>query len=278
MGSLNFNFFSKLLLFWKEDKSVYQNISRNRKLKTAYIRFYEELNDFLPPSKRKIKYKLTFFGSPSIKDIIESQGVPHTEIDLILVNGKSVKFGYKLKDKDDISVYPVFESLDISKVQRLRPKPLRRPKFVLDVHLGTLAKYMRMLGFDTKYENDYSDEQLINISLKEIRAILTRDLGLLKHSKVTRGYWVRNTKPVKQIEEIVKRFDLNNEVNEFSRCIRCNSVLEPVAKDKVIAQIPPKVKDYQSEFYYCSKCCKVYWKGSHYIKMNSLIKRMRNNF
>lgn len=247
-------------------------------MKTTRIRFYEELNDFLPPSKRKTKFELTFFGSPSIKDIIESQGVPHTEIDLILVNGKPVKFSYKLKDKDDISVYPVFESLDISMLQRLRPKPLRRPKFVLDVHLGTLAKYMRMLGFDTKYENYYSDGQLIDISLKEKRAILTRDLGLLKHSKVTHGYWVRNTKPVKQIEEIVKRFDLNNEIKEFSRCVRCNSILKPVAKDKVIAKIPPKVKDCQSEFYYCTKCSKVYWKGSHYIKMNLLIKKMRNNF
>jgi hypothetical protein len=247
-------------------------------MKTAFIRFYEELNDFLLLSKRKKRFELEFFGSPTIKDIIESQGVPHTEIDLIIVNGKSVRFNHKLRNEDDVSVYPVFESLDISNIQRLRSKPLRKPKFVLDVHLGTLARYMRMFGFDTKYQNDYSDKQIIEISLNEKRTILTRDLGIFKHSRVSHGYWVRNTKPIKQIEEIFERFDLKNEINEFSRCITCNSILRSIKKEKVINKIPPKVKNYQPEFYYCGECNKVYWKGDHYTKMKLLIENIKATF
>lgn len=244
-------------------------------MKTAHIRFYEELNDFLPLSKRKRRFEINFFGSPSIKDVIESQGIPHTEVDLILVNGTSVGFNYKLKNEDDISIYPLFESFDISKVQRLRAKPLRKPKFVLDVHLGTLAKYMRMFGFDTKYQNDFSDEQIIKISLNEKRTVLTRDIGILKRKEVTHGYYVRNIKPLKQIEEIINRFDLKNEIKEFSRCVRCNTVLRPIPKEKVIDAIPPKVKSRHSQFFYCGVCSKIYWKGSHYDKMKVLIEKMK---
>ncbi len=244
-------------------------------MKTAHIRFYEELNDFLPPPKRKQRYELNFTGSPSIKDIIESQGVPHTEVDLILVNGTSVHFNYKLKNEDDISVYPLFESFDISTVQRLRAKPLRIPKFVLDVHLRALAKYMRMFGFDTNYQNDFSDEQIIEISISEKRTVLTRDVGILKRNQLTHGYWVRNVKPIKQIEEIIKRFDLKNEINEFSRCIRCNTIIVPIEKEKVMSKIPPKVKSLHPQFFYCNVCSKIYWKGSHYDKMKSLIEKMK---
>lgn len=244
-------------------------------MKTARIRFYEELNDFLPQQKRKQRYEINFTGSPSIKDVIESQGVPHTEIDLILVNGTSVRFNYKLKDEDDVSVYPLFESFDISSLQRLRAKPMRNPKFVLDVHLGTLAKYMRMFGFDTKYQNDFTDEQIIEISLRERRTVLTRDVGILKRNQVTHGCYVRNIKPLKQIEEVINRFDLKNGIKEFSRCVRCNTVLRSIEKEKVVNAIPPKVKISQSEFFYCTVCDKIYWKGSHYDKMKSLIEKMK---
>lgn len=194
-------------------------------MKRVSIRFYEELNDFIPPSKQKVRFTHEFFGQPSVKDLMESIGVPHTEIDLIIVNRASVGFGYLVKEGDDISVYPEFESLDIAKLQRLRPKPLRKPKFVLDVHLGALARYMRMLGFDAKYENSFSDEEIIFTSVNEKRTILTRDLGILKNGKVTRGYFVRNTNPKKQIEEIIRRFDLKTGIKEFTRCIDCNSLL-----------------------------------------------------
>lgn len=184
-------------------------------MKTAYLRFYEELNDFLPEKKRKTRFEHKFTDSPSIKDMIESLGVPHCEIDLIFVNGISVDFGHPVNNEDDISVYPEFESLDIKEVQHLRPEPLRNPKFVLDVHLGALAKYLRMLGIDSYYENNLTDDDLIKISAKEKRAILTRDISLLKNGNVTRGYFVRNIYPEEQVKEIISRFDLRRKIKKI---------------------------------------------------------------
>ena len=161
----------------------------------AHFRFYEELNDFLPPGRRKVTFVHAWKGTASVKDIVESLGVPHTEVDLILANGESVDFAYRPKDGDRISVYPMFESFDISPAQRLRPRPLREPRFVLDGHLGRLARYLRMLGFDTLWSNDADDEKLAHISQQQTRTLLTRDQGLLKRKDVTRGYWVRSTAP-----------------------------------------------------------------------------------
>jgi len=242
-------------------------------LKKATFRFYEELNDFLPSNKRKKRFEHDFIDITSVKDMIESLGVPHTEVDLILVNAFPVKFSYLVNNGDDISVYPVFESLDISSLQQLRPKSLRKQKFILDVHLGTLAKYMRMLGFDALYKNDYKNEEIVKISLKEKRTILTKDRGILKRSGVTHGYWIRNVKVDSQIIEVIKRFDLRDQIKEFSRCLLCNSLLRKTSKMKVIRRLPRKVKEFQKEFYYCKECDKVFWKGSHYIKMKGIIEK-----
>ena len=242
-------------------------------MKSAYLRFYEELNDFLPERKRKIRFELKFKGRTSIKDLIESIGVPHGEVDLILVNDKSVDFSQIVNEGDDISVYPIFESIDITNLQHLREKPLRHPKFVLDVHLGTLAKYMRMFGFDSLYSNKFTDEDLIKISLKESRTILTRDIGILKHSIVSRGYFVRNTKPEIQIEEIIKRFDLYSNINKLSRCLECNSPLEIISKEKIFERLPPKVRACKDVFFICKKCDKIYWQGSHFNNMNVMMNK-----
>jgi len=181
------------------------------------IRFYEELNDFLHYSRRKKAFNFILTGKKTIKDIIESLGIPHTEVDLILVNQKPVQFDYRPVKDDFISVYPVFEAIDISSINLLRPKPLREPKFVLDVHLGTLAKYLRLLGFDILYRNNFEDAELINLSLSEQRIILTRDICILKNGKVTHGYFVRETNPGKQLKEIIRRFDLKDQINPFLR-------------------------------------------------------------
>ncbi len=243
-------------------------------LKKVTFRFYEELNDFLPPNKRKKRFEHSFIDRTSIKDMIESLGVTHTEVDLILINGISVDFSYLVNNGDKISVYPEFESLDITNLQRLRAKPLRKPKFILDVHLGTLAKYMRMLGLDTLYQNNYKDDEIVKISLKEKRAILTKDRGILKRSEVTHGYWLRSVKAENQIIEVIERFDLKSQIKELSRCLLCNSPLRKIAKARVIDRLPKKVKEYQIEFYYCKNCDKVFWKGSHYTKMKGIIEKI----
>jgi hypothetical protein len=245
-------------------------------MKRAFLRFYEELNDFLPPDKRKVRFEHDFIDRASVKDMIESLGVPHTEIDMILVNGNSVDFSYVINDEDDISVYPVFESFDIRNVQHLRSKPLREPKFIADVHIGSLARYLRMLGFDVLYKNEFSEQEIIDISLTEKRAILTKDRELLKNKKVTHGYWIRTEDLEGQVEEVVFRFDLKNDIKEFLRCLECNNILEPVEKEKMEMRIPPKVKEWQNEFWYCTRCDKVYWKGSHYKKMLKFIEKIKN--
>jgi len=240
-----------------------------------HLRFYEELNDFLPEEKRKVSFEHLYIDRTSVKDVIESLGVPHTEVDLILVNGKSVGFDYLINVGDDISVYPVFESLDITDVQHLRPKPLRNPKFIADVHLGKLTRYLRMMGFDVHYKNYFDDDEIVNLSLTEKRTILTKDRGILKRSKVTHGYWIRSTKVREQVIEVIKRFNLKNIIKEFSRCIDCNSLLLEINKDKILNELPSKVAGSIDKFYRCPECKKNYWEGTHYQKMLSFVNNIK---
>lgn len=238
------------------------------------IRFYAELNDFLPRRRRQVEFEHGFDGSPSIKDMIESLGVPHTEVDLILINGESVDFNYLVRDSDLISVYPVFEAFDITPVLRLRPQPLRVVRFVLDIHLGRLAAYLRMLGFDTLYRNDYADDELARTSHDEHRILLTRDVGLLKRSIVTHGYFVRETNPEKQLSEIVRHFDLYRMIQPFARCIKCNGTVEVVSKEHIVDQLTEETATYYDDFRRCQACGQVYWRGSHTDRMQSLIEQV----
>ena len=245
--------------------------------KKVTFRFYEELNDFLPADKKKIRFDHYFIDRASVKDMIESLGVPHTEIDMILVNGNSVSFGYIVEDGDDISVYPVFESLDITNIQHLRSKPLREPKFIADAHLGSLARYLRMLGFDVIYKSKFTNTEIIETALKETRTILTRDRELLKNNKITHGYWIRNEETEEQLKEVINRFDLKNDIREFTRCLECNNILELIEKEKIKDRLPSKVKQWQNEFRYCNHCDKIYWKGTHYDRMLYIIRKIRQN-
>jgi uncharacterized protein with PIN domain len=232
--------------------------------KTAEFRFYAELNDFLPQTKRNVPFDYSFSDNPGIKDCIEALGVPHPEVDLIWVNDQSVTFTYKLKDGDAVAVYP------------LRPKHLPHTNFILDIHLGKLAKYLRMLGFDVLYENNYRDIEIINIAQKQHRIILTRDVGLLKDGRVIQGYWVRHITVIAQVKEIITRFDLADKIAPFTRCLACNGKLAKVAKAKIMHLLPADTKRYYQEFYQCSKCQKIYWQGSHYKDMiNNINKYMR---
>lgn len=237
---------------------------------TASFRFYEELNDFLPEKRKKRRFDVAFSGNPSVKDVIESLGIPHVEIDLILVNGKSVEFSYHLKDADDVAVYPVFESLDITELHLISGQPLRSIRFVLDVHLGKLARLLRLLGFDTLYRNDYSDDQIVELAVNDNRIILTRDVGILKYKKVTHGYWVRSTVPFQQTLEVIRRFDLCKQIRPFTVCIVCNGVLEKVDKNEIVELLDEKTAKYYDSFTQCTICGKIYWRGSHFEKLSRL--------
>ncbi len=238
---------------------------------SAEFRFYEELNDFLQPERRRVDFTYSVAGTRSVKDAIEAIGVPHTEVDLILVDGVSVGFDRVLRGGERVAVYPVFELLDIAELQHLRPRPLREPRFVLDCHLGKLARHLRMAGFDCLYRNDYRDSELINAAIAEHRIILTRDIGLLKQRLVTHGYYVRETGSEEQLCEVVRALQLQACLRPFTRCRECNAELREAPKAEVLERLPSSVRGVYERFQLCPGCGRIYWEGTHYARLRRLL-------
>jgi uncharacterized protein with PIN domain len=238
---------------------------------SASVRFYGSLNDFLPPARRQSTLICAFKESPSVKDFVEALGVPHPEIDLLIVDGQSVDFTYHVRDGNRVAVYPLIPDFALGETVRLRPTPQAEPRFIADVHLGRLAAYLRLAGFDTKYRNDYPDDEIVAISAAEDRVLLTRDLGVLKHGIVIRGYFLRETQPARQLVEVLRNFDLVAAARPFTRCLRCNSRLRIVAKEQVQHLLPARTREYYREFSRCATCGRIYWQGSHYSRMRLFI-------
>jgi hypothetical protein len=235
------------------------------------LRFYEELNDFLPPDLRKRSFACAFDPIQPVKHLIESFGVPHTEVELILVNGESVDFDYLVQAGDRISIYPLFEALDVTPVLRLRSQPMRRPRFVADAHLGRLARYLRLLGFDCLFFNDAGDRNLARISVEEGRILLSRDRGLLMHRIITHGCFIHRTEPREQLNEIVRRLQLETLSRPFTRCMECNGLLNMVEKRRIEDELPDHVRQHYNEFWRCDGCGRIYWKGSHYRELKAFV-------
>lgn len=234
---------------------------------SASVRFYGSLNDFLPVAHRQSTLVCAFDYSPSVKDFVEALGVPHPEIDLLIVDGRPVDFTHRVRDGDRVAAYPAMRAFAASGMLRLQPPPQAEPRFVADVHLGRLAAYLRLAGFDTKYRNDYSDAEIVAISASEDRTLLTRDVGVLKHRAVARGYFLRETQPARQLVEVLRRFELAAAAAPFGRCLRCNSRLDAVARDHVEHLLPPRTRTYYREFSRCPTCSRIFWQGSHYERM-----------
>ena len=238
---------------------------------TATFRFYADLNSFLPYHQRQSEIMHAFSTRASVKDMIESLGVPHTEIDLLLVNGQAVDFGYLVQAGDRVSVYPPFSTLDVSSVTRVRPASPPEPRFVLDVHLGKLTTYLRLLGFDALFPEDYDDANLARISEQEERIMLTRDRGLLKRSNVTHGYCLRSTNSRQQLVEVLRRYDLTEAIQPFTRCLRCNGRLEPVSKAAILDELEPGTRDHYDDFRQCQACGQIYWQGAHFVRLQAFV-------
>lgn len=245
-------------------------------LPVATFRFYEELNDFLPPAQRKVDVAVPVDRARSVKDAIESMGVPHPEVDLILVDGRSVDFAHLLRGGERVAVYPMFERLDVAGLQRLRPRPLRDPRFIVDANLGKLARHLRMAGFDVLFDASADDASIVSSALGSRRTILTRDKGLLRRREVDRGYYVRSDQPDVQLAEVVEALQLESAMQPFTRCRECNVPLHDIARDAVPEGLaPPRVLALYAAFRRCAGCGRVYWPGSHYARMEQLLERVR---
>jgi len=236
----------------------------------------EELCDFLNKSMEKGPVLVNFQGHETVKHVIETIGIPHTEVGEIYVNHESVGFHQRLEVGDLIDVYPwygkggeIFHSI-------IRPDPPQLIRFVLDSHLGKLASYLRLMGIDTIYRNDFDDYELASISSKEDRYLLTRDQGLLKHSIITYGYWVREIQPRLQLMEIVSRFNIGQGTELLSRCANCNGLLNDVSKNEILHLLEHKTRLYYDKFRKCSGCGQIYWKGSHFLRIEDFLSNVLN--
>jgi hypothetical protein len=233
--------------------------------------FYNELNDFLPRRQRGKPVGLSFRGRQTVKHLIESLGVPHTEVEALLVNGNGVGFEHLTRDNDRVEVFPPSGVTPSMRYPPLRPPLNGYPRFVLDNHLGRLAAYLRLMGFDSLYRNDYQDETLAQIAGEEQRILLTRDHRLLQRRQVVYGYWVRATQPRRQILEVTRRFQLTQHARPFHRCLLCNGLLSPVPKAEILDKLEPKTRIYYHKFRRCQSCGQIFWKGSHFERLQKLI-------
>lgn len=243
----------------------------NPSMVAATFRFYEELNDFLPPERRKQEFVSSCARAATTKHMIEALGVPHTEVELILVNGESVGFDRILRDNDRVAVYPKCEALDITPLLRVRAHPLRHVRFVADAHMGGLARLLRMAGFDTLYDNHFHDDEIATLSSEEERIVLTRDRELLKRREITHGCYLHTLKPTEQFREIVERLDLTRSMRPFSLCLNCNMPLRAIARAEVQQWVPEGILERYEHFMTCDHCHGVFWEGSHWQRMQALL-------
>jgi uncharacterized protein len=234
--------------------------------------FHGDLDFFLKRAAGGSEIVRDLREAASVKDLIESCGVPHPEVDRILVNDRPVGFTYLLQNNCLIDVYPVEFSESPTNPDSLQRRALDR--FVADGHLGKLARNLRLLGFDVAYHRYADDPQLLEIMQREERALLTRDRRLLMHGIVRDGYCPRSSAPSEQTIEVIRRFQLVDRVNTFARCLQCNALLQEVTKADVIDQLEPLTRIYYDRFRRCTGCGKIYWRGSHFSQLEASLQHL----
>ena len=234
---------------------------------TATLRFYAELNDFLPPDRQQRDLTLPFVAPAPVRHLIELAGVPHTEVEVILLDGESVDLETSVGNGQRLAIYPIFEAFDARPLLRLRPVPLRTPRFLADAHLGALARRLRLLGFDTRWLNDLGDAGLVALARREGRILLTRDRHLLMRRELTHGCFIHPVIPQAQLAYLLERLQLCPEIAPFTRCTLCNGLLEERPPAQVQSRVPPRVHATQQAFWQCQDCGQLYWRGSHWQAM-----------
>jgi hypothetical protein len=229
----------------------------------ADFTFPKDLEWFLSRKLRGSPVHLAFEDHQTVKHLIEALGVPHVEVGSVNANENEVPLNYRPRNGDILNVFPVPPGCPVE------------PCFILDNHLGRLAASLRMLGFDCLYHNDFEDAEMASLLENEARILLTRDRQLLMRKAVRYGYCLRSLEPKEQLQEVVQRFLLEPLAHPFTRCLRCNGVLEPVEKETVLDQLKPKTRLYYNVFSRCPDCKQIYWKGSHWEQMQEVIARLK---
>jgi len=241
---------------------------------TVRIRFHGDLNIFLPRKASDAVIERRLAEKTSIKDVIESCGVPHPEVDLILIDEQPVGFDHPLANDAKVEVFSVRNRDTASTEKHLQTTD--SSSFVVDVHLGGLTRNLRLLGFDVAYNQNADDRQLLELMIRENRALLTRDRRLLMHAIVQHGYCPRSQNATEQTIEVVRRFDLSESITPFTRCLRCNAPLQGASKTEVIDKLEPLTKAYYDQFRRCPGCKQIYWSGSHFPKLEKRIEEIRS--
>jgi uncharacterized protein len=238
---------------------------------TATLRFYGELADFLPRARRGVAFEHDVGERRSVKDLIESCGVPHCEAFVVLVDGESVGFAHRVAGGERIAVFPHFSALDTTGFVTAREALPRDGRFVLDGHLGRLAAYLRALGFDAAWDRDADDATIARIAAEDDRVVLTRDVGLLKRSNVRHGRFVRATSPREQLAEVVHVFGLAGRAAPFTRCLRCNVPLVAAPRESLVGVVPDRIRAAFDSFRRCPSCGRAFWRGTHHERLSALI-------
>ena len=242
---------------------------------TVRLNFHADLNFFLGSRVGRGVIERTLTEKTSVKDVIESCGVPHPEVDLILLNRQPIDFAYTVAGDVEIEVFPVEAGPPRIKEKRLQSRGDLR--FIADGHLGKLTRNLRLLGFDVAYDRQADDHQLLDVMDRENRALLTRDRRLLIHAVVRTGYCPRSQDPDEQTVEIIRRFNLLGLIAPFTRCLRCNAPLREITKADIIEELQPLTKIYYEQFRRCTGCGQIYWPGSHFPKLQKRLEKIRAN-
>jgi uncharacterized protein with PIN domain/sulfur carrier protein ThiS len=230
---------------------------------TARFRFYSPLSAFLPRERREAPFDYACARAATLKNAIEALGVPHTEAARIVVNGQPATLDRIVREGDAVEVHP----------WEVQPLP-EAWRFLADAHLGGLARFLRMLGYDTLHDNGYRDAEIRRLAWQERRVVLTRDRELLKCREIARGCYVHELKAQAQLREVAARFDLAAGARPFTLCLCCNLPLERVARASVAPLVPPQVRARHEQFHRCAGCGRVYWPGSHFERMRAALERM----
>ncbi|HKL26520.1 MAG TPA: Mut7-C RNAse domain-containing protein [Desulfuromonadales bacterium] len=242
---------------------------------SARFQFHGSLAKLAVTSSAEETVDYSFNGHPAVKDAIEALGVPHTEVDVITVNGQSVGLDHSLEGGDVVGVFPFAWRLDCEPLVRLIPSPPEPLSFILDVHLGKLARRLRLLGFDTLYRNDFSDPEIARRATAEERIVLTRDRGLLKRKTVRHGCLLTSGDLQQQLEVLQNRYGVLDRIKPLVRCPVCNGPLREVDKTEIADQLQPKTMRHQHDFRRCVDCGKIYWRGSHAEKILAWLRQIR---